>query len=38
MLTSVDKKLIAIDFPNELNEEWMYSFVEEGNKYKKINL
>lgn len=38
MLTSVDKKLIAIDFPNELNEEWIYSFVEEGNEYKKINL
>lgn len=38
MLTCVDRKLIAIDFPNELNKEWIYSFVEEGNKYKKINL
>lgn len=35
MLISVDRELIAIDFPDELNEERIYSFVEGGNKYKK---
>ena len=38
MLPGEDGKLIAIDFPNDVNEGWVYSFEEERNKYKKIKL